>query len=284
MANDAEGGSQMTQWANLTWRELAAASIADALVVLPIGCVETQGPYTPTGMEFIMSNRLAYDLATRVDAIALPTIPFGHSNLFQAIPGTVFVRPRVLTDLYSDVLRSVVRSGFRRILGLVYHIPNEPCFEEAARTVRSETGVSVVWINPGVLASTYLKEVLPDPAARGHGAEPALSLMRYLAGTEVPAEAKEVQGVHEYGGFEVRGPGLNFEGFSVGMPYNWDELYPETGGYGDVTLGSAAIGEALYNKILDFLCRLAYVIKSGEPVGRPVDVSAPTSGTSTAVG
>jgi creatinine amidohydrolase/Fe(II)-dependent formamide hydrolase-like protein len=268
----------MTEWSHMTWLQIQqAAKTEDPLVVLPIGCVETQGPHTPTGSEYIVAERLAKDVAEREKAISLPAIPYGNSNIFRALPGTIYVRPEVLTQLYTDVLLSIARSGFQRILGLVYHVPNEPSFDQAARALREHAGISVVWINPGTLAIALLREVLADPAARGHGAEPQLSLMKYLVGTELPTGgALSGRAVPRYGGFAINGATLDFEGFSVGMPFDWDELYPDTGGYGDVTLGSSDVGRVLYGKVLDLICRLAQVVKSTDP-RRPTPDAVPAA-------
>ena len=244
-------------WSRLTWREIRDAAARDPVVLVPIACVETQGPWTPVGMEFLVADRLARDVAARTDALALPVIPFGSSDAFVDIPGTIFIRPEVLIGFYHDVFRSIVRAGFARILCLAYHVPNQPLVERAARLVREESGVSVVWVNPGALAATYLRDLFPEPAAaRGHGAEPGLSLMRYLLGVSVPADAGTGETRSSYRGVDVRGAELAFRGFPVGMPVSWEELYPETGGFGNPTLGSAEIGRELYGRLVDHLSAL----------------------------
>ena len=136
-------------WSHLTWQEIRAAAKRQPVVLVPIAYVETQGPYTPVGMELIVADRLARDVAARTDGLALPAIPFGNSDSFMTIPGTIFIRPEVLIELYDDVLRSIVRAGFQRVLCLAYHVPNQPLIGRAARRIREETGVSVVWFNPG---------------------------------------------------------------------------------------------------------------------------------------
>jgi creatinine amidohydrolase/Fe(II)-dependent formamide hydrolase-like protein len=261
-------------WAHLTWPQLQAAAANDPVVLVPIACVETQGPWTPVGMEQILADRLAQDAAERTGSLALPAIPFGNSDSFMNIPGTIFVRPEVLSDLYYDVFRSVVRAGFKRILCLSYHIPNQPYVERAARLLREETGVVVTWMNPGALAATFLKDLFPDPvAARGHGAEPGLSLMRYVLDVPVPADADAGETSSSYRGLDVQGAALSFRGFPVGAPVGWEELYPRTGGFGNPTLGNVEIGRELYDRVLEYICALVEAIKSeafAEPRDAPI--------------
>lgn len=263
------------EWGRLTWTQIRDAA-ADAPVVLaPIACVETQGPWTPVGMEYLLADRLARDAAARTGALALPPLPFGNSDSFMNIPGTIFVRPEILIGLYYDVFRSVVRSGFDRILVLSYHVPNQPHVERAARRLREETGVVVTWVNPGALAATFLRELFPDPAAaRGHGAEPGLSLMRYVLDVPVPDDAGGGETSTSYRGFDVRGAEIAFRGVPVGLPVGWEELYPETGGFGNPTLGSAEIGRQLYERVLDHVCALVEAVGSPEFAGAGADGEA----------
>ena len=248
-------------WAHLTWQQIRNAAAHDPVVIVPTACVETQGPWTPVGMEFVLADRLARDAAERTGSLALPALPFGNSDSFVNIPGTIFVRPEILTGLYYDVFRSVVRAGFGRILCLSYHIPNQPYIERAARLLREETGVVVTWMNPGALAATFLKELFPEPAAaRGHGAEPGLSLMRYALDVAVPADADTGETASTYRGLDVQGAAVTFRGFPVGVPVGWEELYPRTGGFGNPALGSAEIGQALYARVLDYICALIETI------------------------
>lgn len=250
-------------WSTMTWREIKAAASEDRVVIVPMGCVETQGPHTPIGLEFQLADRLAKDVAARTEALAVPAIPFGNSGIFRGIPGTILVRPRVLVEVYKDVLLSVCRAGFRRILCIATHIPNQPLLEEAASEVRAETGRRVVWVNPGALAATYLRDLFEDPVAvRGHGAEPGISLARYLYGTEVPDDSGTGErGPETYGGFDVLGPALEYRGFPIGMSYSWEELYPESGGYGDASRGTVDIGRQLYERLIEHVSGVVETIK-----------------------
>lgn len=266
------GRSVRSQWALQSWREIRDAVKEQRVVLVPLGCVETQGPFTPVGMEFLGADRLALDVAERTGALALPAVPFGNSDNFRMIPGTVYVRLETLIELYKDVLLSVARNGFERILCIAYHIPNQPALERAAQFVRDQTGISAVWINPGALAATYLKDVYADPTkVRGHGAEPGLSLSLYLTGRDAPRELNTEVAPASYAGLDVKGAGLAFGGYPVDMPALWEELYPESGGYGDVSESTAEAGEAIYKRLVDHISGIVEVMKATDmrnPVAR----------------
>jgi creatinine amidohydrolase len=255
-----------SEWVMMTWRELRdRARDATSVVLVPLGCVETQGPHTPVGMEFLMADRLAKAVAEKTDAIALPAVPFGYSSDFARIPGTVFARPETLLMLYEDIYQSVLRAGFSHVLFLAYHIPNQWIVERVARKVRDEHGVLCAWLNPGALAATYLKELYADPArARGHGAEPGLSLMQYLTPEAVSLEgaAATAAAVTYRGWSMIGGAPANVDGVPVGLPVHWEELYPETGGFGDPTLGSADIGKRIFERLVDDISKVVAAFRA----------------------
>jgi creatinine amidohydrolase len=241
------------EWAKMTWREVReAASGPKPVVLVPVGCVEPQGPHTPTGMEFLMAESLSREVARQTQSVALPAIPFGNSNDFVNIPGTIYIQPDTLARYYEDVYRSILRAGFSHVLFVAYHIPNQWVLETVARKIREEMGVLCAWINPGALAATYLKDLFPDPgAARGHGAEPGMSLMRFLVPDAVDlSDAKTTPAASTFRGFKFMGGGPVVGNVSIGMPVNWDDLYPVSGGYGNPTLGSGEIGRQMFDRLV----------------------------------
>lgn len=240
-----------TDWELLNWQALRDRVADDPVVIVPVGCVECQGPYSPLGTEHLIAKRLGHDVAAEVQGLSLPALPFGNSDMFRNMPGTIFIRPEILIELYADVFRSVARSGFSKILCLSFHKPNAPFIERAARIVSEESDVQVLWVNPGALAATYLPELFDDPKkVRGHGSEPGLSLMRYLAGVEVPADGPWEPERANLGAFGVAGSSLCHGDVPVGNPLAWESLYPESGGYGDPHQGSAEIGEQMYARLV----------------------------------
>lgn len=251
----------MDEWASMPWQSIAKTGEDGPVVILPVGCVETQGPYTPVGLEYVLADRIAKDVAMRVGGLALPCIPYGNSDAFQQFPGTIYIRPEVLTMLYEDVIRSVIRSGFNKILCIVCHVPNQPLIERAARSVREVTGVRIVWMNPGSLAGTMLSDYFDDvQMVRGHGAEPGSSLARYLFNTQIAGESHHVKARHQFEGFGVEGGSLHVDGVPIGYPLMWEDLYAENGGYGDPTQGSREIGQHIFDRLVDAAVRVAEIM------------------------
>ncbi len=247
------------EWRHMTWQEVRDARDENPTILVPTGTTETQGPNTFVGYESVLPEHLAREVARRTNALVVPTVPYGFSPDFRDYPGTITLRPKVVGMVYEDVIRSVLRHGFDHILFLSMHIPNLPMLEEVAYKIREELGVMVAWINPGKLASYYLREVSPNyDAASAHGADPALSLGLYLAPEAHDAESIEPNEYQEdFQGVDFAGGStLTFKDFPFNMPLKLGDLSPETGGFGDPQFASRDQGEQIFSKMVDHMVAL----------------------------
>jgi creatinine amidohydrolase len=243
---------QKKNWYYMTWQEIREAQKSNPVVIVPAGTIETQGPNTYIGVECLVPERLAEAVAQRTNALVAPTIPFGDSSLFRDYPGTITLRPQVVEEMYEDVVRCVVRAGFDHLLFLAMHVPNQPMMEHVAHRMRDELGIMIAWLNPGRLAPAVMKEVSPNfNAARGHGADPLMSLAKYLAPDMTDnSQAVPNKATLEYQGLTVDSMVPMFNGFPLNMAIRMQDVSPESGGYGDPSFGSAAQGEAMFEKMV----------------------------------
>jgi creatinine amidohydrolase len=245
-------------WKHMTWQEIREAQKRHPVVLIPAGTIETQGPYTYIGLECVVPERLAEEVARRTNSIVVPTIPFGDSALFKDYPGTITLRPEVVREIYEDVVLSILRAGFDHLLFLAMHVPNQPMMEHVAHKVRDEHGVMIAWINPGRLAPAVMKQVSPNyDAARGHGADPGLSLAKYLEPDMVDT-SNVVQNIasSEYQGLPLDAMTPTFNGFPLNMAIRMQDISPESGGYGDPTFGSAEQGEKILTRMVEHVSGL----------------------------
>lgn len=245
-------------WHLQTWQEIRDAQKTHPVVIIPAGTVETQGPYTYVGLECVIPERLAKEVALRTNALIVPTIPFGYSALFQDFPGTITLRPEIVSAVYEDVVHSIARHGFDHLLFLAMHVPNQPMMEHVAHKVRDELGLLIAWINPGRLAPTVMKEVSPNyAAARGHGADPGLSQAMYLE-PEMVDTSRLVpnQAASEYQGMKLDGLTPLFDGYPLDMALRLQDISPESGGYGDPRYASKEQGEKIFRHMVEHVTAL----------------------------
>jgi creatinine amidohydrolase len=86
------------------------------LGVVPLGSLEFHGPHNPHGTDSIIISGIADRVAVRTNALLFPTVSFTQCPEHPAhFRGTMSIRPEVMTMYIADVLRNVLRLGFRKV-------------------------------------------------------------------------------------------------------------------------------------------------------------------------
>jgi creatinine amidohydrolase len=111
--------------ADMDWRMIEDWTRSDDRGVLPLGSTEQHAGLSLL-TDAILSERVAVEAASPLGVPVYPAMPFGISPYFQAFPGSVTIRVSTYVDLVRDVLDSMKRSGFRRILIVNGHGGNVP--------------------------------------------------------------------------------------------------------------------------------------------------------------
>jgi creatinine amidohydrolase len=106
-----------TLLAQMTSRQVEAAiARGRTAVVVPFGALEQHGPHLPLDTDAVLGDRLGPMLAERLDALCAPTIRVGCSWHPLAFAGTLSIRPETLLMIVEDLVDSLTRHGFRRIV------------------------------------------------------------------------------------------------------------------------------------------------------------------------
>ena len=221
---------------------------AGAVLLLPMGSLEEQGPHAPMG-DYLLADRLAVLMAERAvasgtDALVLPVIPFGGADWFGSVPGGISLRPATLAALLEDVLGALARHGLDRLLIINGHSGNNTIIDASTRAHHRGGGALIPCLHLWRTLAARWATLGGDPAALGHGADPlwsvALALLPDLCrpermrGPEVPPPVV---------GFPVTGFGtVDAFGLDVSLPLELDAIAPSGVAAGDPARGSAEVG------------------------------------------
>ncbi|MCW3477157.1 creatininase family protein [Limobrevibacterium gyesilva] len=111
--------------AEMDWRMIEDWVRNDDRAVLPLGSTEQHAGLSLL-TDAILAERVAVEAAEPLGIPVFPAIPFGLAPYFQAYPGSITLRVATLCSVVSDVLDSLKRSGFRRIVIVNGHGGNQP--------------------------------------------------------------------------------------------------------------------------------------------------------------
>ncbi len=111
--------------ADMDWRMVEDWVRQDDRACLPLGSTEQHASLS-LSVDSILSERVAAEAAEPLGVPVFPAMPFGIAPYFQAFPGSVTLRVSTLCAVVRDVLDSMKRGGFRRILIVNGHGGNQP--------------------------------------------------------------------------------------------------------------------------------------------------------------
>jgi len=171
-------------WQDLTTADFGRVDAEATVALLPVAAVEQHGPHLPLATDAVIGEGLVRAALERVPAgatlLALPVQSVGLSPEHSSFAGTLSVRDSTLLDAWTDIGRSVARTGVRKLIVLNTHGGQKTLVDLVAVRLRSELGMLVV-------RATYFAFGAPpglfDPAEVVHdihGGEVETSLMLHL--------------------------------------------------------------------------------------------------------
>jgi creatinine amidohydrolase len=113
------------QIAEMNWMQVEKYLENDDRCVLPVGSVE-QHAQLSLCVDAILSERVSVEAAEPLQVPVYPCMPFGLAPYFSAFPGSISLRVETLLAVFRDLIASVHRSGFRRVLIVNGHGGNAP--------------------------------------------------------------------------------------------------------------------------------------------------------------
>ncbi|MGE0519858.1 MAG: creatininase family protein [Candidatus Binatia bacterium] len=183
--------------ADLTWPELDAALAAGRdTAVLPLGATEQHGPHLPFATDTWIADALAERFCARVpEAVRLPALPFGCSAEHGGFPGTLTLRWQSLRAVLTDLVASLARHGFRRVVIFSAHGGNDAVLRESVPALSAAACPAELLAFSGIdaLALRWLRASaahgVPAAAAGHHAGEFETSIVLGLRPAAVRIDA-----------------------------------------------------------------------------------------------
>lgn len=178
----------MTRLADLNWQQVEAYLGRDTRVVVPLGSTEQHAGLS-LSVDTILAERIALEAAEPLGVLVYPVLPYGVAPYFAAFPGTVTLRLETYFAVLEDLLVSLERTGFRRVLFVNGHGGNSPAEAVINEWVSARPEMQVKFHNWWRAPATWRAVQAVDPHA-SHASWMENFPWTRLAGTVQPTTPK----------------------------------------------------------------------------------------------
>jgi creatinine amidohydrolase len=152
----------------LSWPEVEAEQKAGRdTVVIALGATEQHGPHMPLATDALIGDHLARLVADRLEAFVAPTVRIGCSEHHLEFPGTLSISEPTFHALVADLVHSLARGGFRRVVLVPTHGGNFRPLAAAVEKLESPDGIEV-----SALTDLGALMTLVQVGAEEHGVPP----------------------------------------------------------------------------------------------------------------
>lgn len=240
----------------------------DKTVLLPIASIEQHGNHLPVGTDTELVTHIAEQAEKRLsdDVLLLPTLWIGSSHHHTDFAGTVSLSSETYIIVLCEILDSLIKSGFRRIVLLNGHGGNcVPASEALYRTnLKYNQKHPNLWIASAtywLLAGEELKrQTFMETPALTHACEYETSMMLHLRSDWVDMDAASGSRAQRKSSFYDP---LGYEKSCVQVSETFAQM-TENGAMGSPELATAEKGRQLYELIVPVVVRFLEEFRNWE--------------------
>lgn len=148
--------------------------ITGRIAVLPVGSVEFHGPHGYLGVDTLIAEHIAKEVAARLDGVLLPGVDYTWCpEMNRPYPGTISIPQRVMQDYFEAILDGVLRWGVEGVLVICGHNGNLGPLTVAADVVGSrypdQFVLSINWWDTWAEADSSRELGFTENGGHGHG-------------------------------------------------------------------------------------------------------------------
>ncbi|MDR2101732.1 MAG: creatininase family protein, partial [Treponema sp.] len=177
---------------SIYYGEQTRAQIAEyikknTVILMPVGTTEEHGLHLPVETDAIIANYMGDELGKAADAAGLPvlvlrTIYYGFSmGAVRKWPGCPNVDTRTFMDYTGNIVSSLIKEGFRKIVLIDCHGNHDCLLRTVMRETADKYNVFIMTLSPSALCAKVYNEIKKDPQGDIHGGEYETSCILHIA-------------------------------------------------------------------------------------------------------
>jgi len=165
---------------NMTVEEVRNGLTEMKTIIVPLGVVEQHGYHMPLSVDVHNAEQISWKASESTACFVAPCIHYSFSG--GTLPGTINLSPSTVTQVLTDIFRSLVLQGFKNIIVILGHggTENTQAAKDAAaiyqRLSPEIEDVTISIIGFWELSPTYMKSFADRDY---HAAKYETSLMLY---------------------------------------------------------------------------------------------------------
>ncbi len=176
----------VTFWKNMISSQIGKLDKEKSMVLLPIAAIEQHGGHLPVGTDSLILEALLERFANTKEfkgyhVIIAPQLWVGKSNEHLGFPGTISYTAITLYNMLKEMVDSMVKSGFKKVMLTNSHGGNTDLLNLISRDLRIEYGIDVYvfdwWFTPFWQELLATEKESPSPYGVFHACELETSLM-----------------------------------------------------------------------------------------------------------
>ena len=178
--NTAKGNVLMTSvWLHeRSWEGVLENLKTNDIVLMPIGSVENHGVHSALSTDACWAMAAAEGVAKATGTICSPPIYAAYSRGHMAYPGSLNIRPEILSEYIVDIARSLMFHGYKKfVLFNGHRVSNLAPILCAVSKIHHTYGAYAGCIDCGLMPYTKVKELFPEPKGSEHAGDCETSMM-----------------------------------------------------------------------------------------------------------
>jgi creatinine amidohydrolase len=244
------------RYEELSQIEVDALDRAKTVLVIPLGSVEQHGHHLPLGTDTMLAHALALSAAEQLSGkvVVLPPPWYGFSAHHMRFPGSITLSHKTLMAMVEDVVASLARHGFTRILLVNGHGGNNGVVDVLASVLghRHYGKMRIAGLTYFALAAPVIAELRRSKqGGMGHACEFETAMIMHIRPDLVAADKARI--TYPDPGSAYLSTDL-LKGSAIKTYLDFKDLSPH-GTLGDPSLASPAKGAEFFAAVVAELVR-----------------------------